>query len=48
MRLRDLLAHHHHRVDAAIIHATCDEPLTAPNDALPQLRTAAAIWQPGR
>jgi len=48
MRLRDLLAHHYHRVDVAIIHATCDEPLTALNDALPELRTAAATLQPGR
>ena len=48
MRLRDLLAHHYHRVDVAIIHATCDEPLTALNDALPKLRTAAATLESGR
>ena len=48
MRLRDLLAHHYHRVDVAIIHATCDAPLNALHDALPELRTATAEWRPDR
>jgi uncharacterized protein with HEPN domain len=46
MRLRDLLAHHYHRVDVSIIHATCDAPLTALHDALPALRAAAATGRP--
>jgi uncharacterized protein with HEPN domain len=41
MRLRDLLAHQYHRIDPAIIHATCDEPLTQLRAALPALRAAA-------
>ena len=41
MRLRDLLAHHYHRVDVTI-----DEPLTTLHDALPALRAAADTWTP--
>lgn len=47
MRLRDLLAHQYHRIDPAIIHATCDEPLSQLRAALPALRAAAAM-QAGR
>jgi uncharacterized protein with HEPN domain len=37
-RLHDLLAHHYHRVDLAIIRATCDQPLAELEAAAGRLR----------